>query len=126
MRLTEKDYISDLSDYTKVRYTCFDGSSIKCDQLDYNNELWNYVKAREDIEEELGIDLITLFKALKNGIYLVRTDVLTKNTKIVKTKIDDLHYWGIKNYRFWIKEYATDINIKNYGKTYALTKEELE
>lgn len=79
----------------------------------------------KDIEDELGIDLLTLFEALKSGIYLVDTDVLTKKTKIVKTKVDELHYWGVKNYRFWIEEYATDINIIGYGKTWALTKEEL-
>ena len=28
----------------------------------------------EDIEDELGIDLITLFKALKNGIYEILQD----------------------------------------------------
>ena len=32
--------------------------------------IYSKLKSLEDIEEELGIDLITLFKALKNGIYI--------------------------------------------------------
>lgn len=32
------------------------------------NTLTNFVKKYKDIEEELGIDLITFFKALKHGI----------------------------------------------------------
>ncbi|MCR4661654.1 MAG: hypothetical protein K5765_06635 [Clostridia bacterium] len=69
----------------------------------------------EDIEDELGIDLITLFKALKNGFY-------TKN----------VHYTGygmgvsIIQKCLWNEEWQDDVYyFKDYGKTWALTKEEL-
>ena len=77
----------------------------------------------EDIEEEIGIDLITLFKALKNGIYWkddngkfyyfnLKDSVLDFNEKmIVDNPIDDV--------------YGETFLLKEYGKTWALTKEEL-
>lgn len=51
-RLTEKH-----NDYYISKATCTDDLKLKLGQY-------------EDIEEELGIDLITLFKALKDGIYI--------------------------------------------------------
>lgn len=69
------------------------------------------------LEQELGIDLVTLFKAMKNGIYtkenldnypyacLLRDDM-------VLVLFDDI--------------YKHEYLLKDYGKTWALTKEELE
>ena len=36
----------------------------------------------EDIEDELGIDLLTLFKALKNGIYVKTKNGISKHYTI--------------------------------------------
>ena len=71
----------------------------------------------EDIEEELGIDLITLFKALKNGVY-----------------VKGLGYFRYADFDFEGKVIIYgDIDpicgnefLSDYGKTWALTKEELE
>ena len=75
----------------------------------------------ENIEQELGIDLITLFKALKDGVWV--------------------KFWaGIGYYdkpflRTDVKPYSIDFSftsgfqhqkLTDYGKTWALTKEELE
>ena len=75
------------------------------------------------IEEELGIDLLTLFKALKNGIWFINPvdnklrysmpifdtsfEISLKGLTMLSTEIDMLFYF------------------KDYGKTWALTKEEL-
>ena len=78
----------------------------------------------EDIEEELGIDLITLFKALKNGIY-VKYDAtfgLKEKPRIVIKK-DKATTLCFREGKWWIQE--EDELIKDYGKTWALTKEEL-
>ena len=78
----------------------------------------------EDIEEELGIDLLTLFKALKYGVY-VKYDSdfgITKkpNIKIVKDNATGICY---RNKKWYLQEEET--LTKDYGKTWALTKEEL-
>lgn len=76
----------------------------------------------EDIENEIEIDLITLFKALKDGIYVK-----------VNREINFIRYVSIFKKRKWhLYSSSTfwgkyDIGlIKNYGKTWALTKEELQ
>ena len=75
----------------------------------------------EDNEEELGIDLITLFKALKYPIYVKETNET---------------WWRSNRLYFGLPEafiVITDLNgkdiilpLKEYGKSWALTKEELE
>ena len=76
----------------------------------------------EDIEDELGINLTELFKALKDGIYV----------KINK-EIDFIRYVSIFKKRKWhLYSSSTfwgkyDIGLlKDHGKTWALTKEELK
>lgn len=73
-------------------------------------------KSLEALEEELGIDLITLFKAYFNGFYIKGGFVkggewyleLCLETKSFRLKATDNKYY-----------------FKDYGKTWALTKEEL-
>ena len=77
------------------------------------------------IEKEIGIDLITLFKALKKGVY-VKFDSYFGNIgeldiKIVKDNATGICY---RNKKWYLQEEET--LVKDYGKTWALTKEELE
>lgn len=68
----------------------------------------------EDIEEELGIKIIVLYKALKYGFYY-------------KDFLNDIEYIDGHSIRIAnakkLKELKND--LLNYGKTWALTKEEL-
>lgn len=87
----------------------------------------------EDIEEELGIDLMVLFKALKNGIYASMYGGKPNNTfneiifiepKSFKlcthTHQTCLYYeWG------WPGPEANCYYLNDYGKSWALTEEEL-
>jgi len=92
----------------------------------------------EDIEDELEIDLITLFKALKKGVYIKDK----KNENIIyKLEPDEINIslrslWGqksiiIQELYFEDLDYVMDTTGKkyyseDYGKTWALTKGELE
>ena len=79
----------------------------------------------EDIEEELGIDLITLFNVLKNGYAWIKTKqgiqkatvgaFSLKNLKVVLSY--DMSEGG------W--NFHKNMHLTDYGKTWALTKEEL-
>ena len=68
----------------------------------------------EDIEEELGIDLLTLFKAFKQGFYFKddfgNIDFISGN--VIKQLNKDKY-----------EEIMKDLH--NYGKNWALAKEEL-
>lgn len=103
-----------------------------------NNSIYKKLKSLEDIEEELGIDLITLFKALKDGFYIKYNGEIIH---IFPDKHITINFWyKIINVfippKFFIdcKKGANNLSetideeywFKDYGKTWALTKEELE
>ena len=100
----------------------------------YEHDLFRAIYCKlqylEDIEEEIGIDFITLFKALKNGIYLKFgsekiTGVYYEHRAILPRHFD-------KDYKGYFIDLQLELSInfnfyfKDYGKTWALTKEELE
>ena len=112
MRLTNNDY---LSDALHLKHKT---------QYEYNNELWQYVKEREDIEEELGISLVTLIKTLTGTIAIKNEDgtidVMWACPRF-QISIDKSDCWIL----YGPVEEQKYVSIKDYGKTWALTKEEL-
>lgn len=88
----------------------------------------------EDIEEELGINLITLFKTLKHGIWYkenhkVKQFIPNERMHIVADcngSDERINYWLLSLIDIISKECLIDFWFDNYGKTWALTKEELE
>ena len=82
----------------------------------------------EDIEEELGIDLITLFdidKQLntKKEIWFKIEDEIEENFRFDSYYIIDLKHKAFVKIEYEPLDY---LYFKDYGKTWALTKEELE
>ena len=73
----------------------------------------------EDIEEELGIDLVTLFKALKDGVYY-------KYKYGYEYRISKCRKCYLTGNRTLVVDYHTYKYLCDYGKTWALTKEELQ
>lgn len=108
MRLTDEDKIKELMTLSKSNVLMSDNEykELKLGKL-------------ENIEEELGIDLITLFKALKNGIYY-KYKPYGYDYKISKCR--KCHLTGN---RTLVVDYHTYKYLCDYGKTWALTKEEL-
>lgn len=109
MRLTDKDKIKEL------------------ETLQNNNVLMtdnNYKELKlgklENIEDELGIELITLFKAQTQGFYII--NVLNE---IEKVKLSEWRFNLIKKEVHRIK-WNKHLSFTDYGKTWALTKEELK
>lgn len=84
----------------------------------------------EDIEDELGCDLINLFKALKQGYIYVKLE-----DGIIKREVDMLDFKeGVRCVLFdkscqvdnYMQCYQMLNYIQDYGKSWALTKEELK
>ncbi len=82
----------------------------------------------EDIEEEIGIELTVLFSALKNGFWSI-----DENKHIYKMKPDKGNGGAMSFYASCDCIIAEDtfddqyiFLLKDYGKTWALTREELE
>ena len=90
------------------------------------------LKQYKDIEDELGIDLVTLIKALKNGIYASMYGGKPDNeiNKIIHISPRSFklclhngephfyHVWG------WPGPDYSIYYLKDYGKTWTLTKED--
>lgn len=112
--------------------------SWKLERLTYHTDngvytgMPNYVPTRkaleklsklEDIEEELGIDLTTLFKSIKQGFFLKHNDgrithyyptnVFINCGEIIGLKFDET------------KELYKFAGFMNYGKTWSLDKNDL-
>lgn len=81
-------------------------------------EIMQKNKKYKEIEEELGIDLITLFKALKENIYyndcgrIIKVVVLDIST-MRENKFCLECYYDFKNFR---------VDTRDYGKTWWLEK----
>ena len=99
-----------------------------------NDSIYRRLKLLEDLEQEVGMSLLTLFRILKHGQLICKFKPMwdPKKTILVSRKINSLYYDGCY-YKLEIDEdgdegYIIDYDpyIKDYGITWALTKEELE
>ena len=87
----------------------------------YEERVFTKLSKLEDLEEELGIDLITLFKALKEGIYCIDFD----NQDIRKFKAP-LCFNSTSKQFYWYGNNIGYPDLKDYGKIWALDRSELE
>ena len=81
-------------------------------------DILNKLGQLEDIEEELGIDLATLFKALENGIWSINETIFYE--LVVCLGKDE------RGYFLTHRDSDYKCYLKDNGKTWAFTKEELE
>lgn len=129
VRLTEKIY-EDTDGQKEYRIKNIDlNGFIDCTKtlsqmIARQHEPVNKLGQLEDIEEELGIDLITYFK-IKSAktVYVkeLRNDCFEMLVRPSKDNID-VCYKGFVN----IPECDSCLQLKDYGKTWALTRKELE
>ena len=139
-RLTYK-----LDEPVKTKYLNYEYNRIKDHDIMRGNlgritddMIFNKLGQLEDIEEENGIDLITLFKALKDGFYIKYND---KIVHIFPDKHITINFWYKTINVFIPPKFFIDCKkgtdylsetideeywFKDYGITWAITKEELE
>lgn len=89
--------------------------------------IYNKLCQLENIEEELGIDLVTLFKVwnavLKQEYLWTKYDNILGTTNDIEIGDDDNGLFFI--YFYWDNGRHLTFELNEYGKTWALTKEEL-
>lgn len=102
------------------------------------NDIIDKLGQLEDIEDELGIDLITLCKAIKNGIHVkpqkyktifgafITPDHFRNSVLTITELIGGWAFVHTDRYKFPDENIVGEWFFKDYGKTWALTKEELE
>ena len=105
------------------------------------NQCWNKLGQLEDIEDDFGIDFILVNKICQNGIYCYKRSIKDFNANgkrlghIIRIPNYDIHvqFFGCsKKKRIGVSimgciDYVYhSLPLNEYGKTWALTKEELE
>ena len=124
-RLTKDNYSDDCLRIQNERNQLPEYKTNHYSQGQYNADLWNKVKATEDIEDKLGINLEILQKAKKQlGIYVKNCfgEITSNEIASIDLYCDRIVYYI---------QYQPEIHhmhqeFKDYGKTWALTREELE
>ena len=89
----------------------------------YEERVFNKLYQLEDLEEELGIDLLTLGKALINGVYCKGIPYILRGI-CIHTK-DNIGIGFCDNRKFF-NEIPVLHLWSDYGKTWSLRKEDLE
>ena len=73
-----------------------------------------------DMEEELGVDLLTFVKALKEGIYVHLQEPYGIVHDTVRPKFEGRYVYLV------LDTVNSQVCCSNYGESWALTKEDLE
>lgn len=107
-RLTQRDGDS----YTYSEYATSRDGSCCFGFARLRNEAIDKLGRLEDIEDELGIDIITLSKALKNGVYIRKQSQTTFPLALLRK---DYSNHTTRYYVFDGKE--KEIKLNEYGKT---------
>lgn len=110
------------------RYTLVDNNTSKKEywcKSENENKAIQKLGQKEDDDQELGIDSHILFGALKNGVWVVKPYCPLQFSQ--RVEICDVNCL-----RCFIKDYDNSfeqndyVKFKDYGKTWALTEEELK
>lgn len=122
-RLTKDNYQDDCFRLQDTVRRKLDFGSVGYCQGNYNDDLWNKVKQIEDIEEELGCPIDIIFRALKNGVYIKLC--FENEPKLYSIMLEDMEEFTFDYIDHNGQEEVGSRSFKEYGKTWALTKEEL-
>ena len=133
MRLTRNIQQWEIETYNPTRPNDdkFVNSDYMCKKSAYDRDIINKLGQLEDIEDELGIDLITLFKALKEDEFYSKHP---KTGEVSLIPLPILYYccckWNIGCSSMIFNEQENrcdswDCDPKDYNKTWSLRKEKL-
>lgn len=97
----------------------------KSKELDIIEKDLEALERYKTIEKEIGVDFITLFKALKNGIYINDGGIVDEIGNIYEAEVKYIEHWPIWGFSVGDDdEIKTFYAFKDRGKTWALDKEE--
>ena len=101
-----------------------------------NDSIYNRLKLLEDLEEEIGMSLLLLFRILKHGRIIHKYKIFCTGKMILESSIINGLFYESGQYGLEVYNEEDDIDeeynnfkyvyIKDYGITWAITKKELE
>lgn len=115
--------MSRLTDKDCWKYEDFVFSYRNRETMQSGTDFARYVKLKslEDLEEEIGVDFITLVKMLKDGVYINDGGIVDEIGHIYKEKVKSIEHWPVWGFTAGDDDECT---FKDRGKTWALSKEE--
>ena len=83
------------------------------------------LKSLEDLEEEIGVDFITLVKMLKDDVYINDGGIVNEIGHIYKEQVKSIEHWPVWGFTAGDDDEMKMLcAFKDRGKTWALSKEE--
>ena len=122
--MTSKEALKDVFDIL-VNFECLsdihDEQNIKKRKFDIVEKDLDLLEEYRKIEEEIGVDFITLIKMLKDGVYINDGGIVDEIGHIYKDQVKSIEPWPVWGFTVGDNvEYA----FRDRGKTWALDKEE--
>ena len=122
--MTSKEALKDIFDIL-VNFECLsdihDEQNIKKRKFDIVEKDLDLLEEYRKIEEEIGVDFITLIKMLKDGVYINDGGIVDEIGHIYKDQVKSIEHWPVWGFTVGDNvEYA----FRDRGKTWALDKEE--
>lgn len=116
-RLTNKDCY-------KYEDFCFNYRNRETMQSGTDFAMYVKLKSSEDLEEEIGVDFITLVKMLKDDVYINDGGIVDEIGNIYKDQVKSIEHWPVWGFNVGDDEMKTFYAFMDRGKTWALDKEE--
>ena len=86
-----------------------------------NDSIYKKLKSLEDLEEEIGVDFITLVKMLKDDVYINDGGIVDEIGNIYKEQVKSIEHWPVWGFTAGDN---VEYSFKDRGRTWALSKEE--
>ena len=112
-----KDVLDMLIDFVRLNID----EDIKKQKFEIVEKDLDLLEEYRKLEEEIGVDFITLIKMLKDDVYINDGGIVGEIGHIYKEKVKSIEHWPL-----WGFKAGDDVEcaFKDRGKTWALDKEE--
>ena len=127
--MKSKEALKDIKDVVnmllKYIFATNDKQNIKKTKFDIVEKDLDLLEEYRKLEEEIGIDFITLVKMLKDDVYINDGGIVDEIGNIYKEQIKSIEHWPVWGFTAGDDdEMKTLCAFKDRGKTWALDKEE--
>lgn len=119
-----KDVLDILLNFEHI-FTANEMRDIKKRKFDIIERDLDLLEEYRKIEEEIGVDFITLVKMLKDGVYINDGGIVDEIGHMYKDQVKSIEHWPVWGFTAGDDdEMKTLCAFKDRGKTWALSKEE--
>ena len=116
-----KDVLDMLIDFARLNIN----EDIKKQKFEIIKKDLDLLEEYRKLEEEIGVDFITLVKMLKDDVYINDGGIVDEIGHIYKEKVKSIEHWPVWGFTAGDDdEMKTLCAFKERGKTWALSKEE--